>query len=289
MKSPFATIVFSLSAALVALVAMPASAQQMASCSFHDYSIPNAGFTNLNGINNKGHFVGTYSYKDQYRSFLFNGSRHDVVVANALQVEARGINNNDTIAGDYYDPKLQRQRGFLLNGRYLTTFDFPGAQATIASATNDSSVTVGEYYNGSGGHGFVRYSGKIVSLDRPGASSTWATGINNKNQISGVYQDGNGINHGFLYANGKFTNLNFPGADNTSALGISPNGTVIGNYFKNGRGHGFVYVNGQYKDATYPNGSQSTIPVGINSNSVMTGGYIDASGREHGFTANSCH
>lgn len=288
MKSPFAAIVFSLSAAL-AVISVPASAQQIAACSFHDYSIPNAGFTNLNGINNKGHFVGTYSYQGQYRSFLFNGSRHDIVIPNSLQTEARGINSNDTVAGDYYDSKLQRQRGFLVNGPYLTTFDYPGAQATMASATNDSSVTVGQYYNGTGGHGFVRYSGKIVSLDHPNASNTWATGINNNGQISGVYQDRNGINHGFLYANGKFTDVNFPGADNTSALGVGPNGAVIGNYFKAGRGHGFMYLNGVYKDATFPNGSQSTIPVGYNASSVMTGGYVDASGHEHGFTANSCH
>lgn len=265
------------------------SAQRMGACAFHDYTIPKADFTNLNGINNNGHMVGTYSYHGQYRSFLFDGSRHDIAVAGGWQTEVRGINNNDTVAGDYFDLKLQRQRGFLLHGRYLTVFDFPGAQATVASATNDSSVTVGQYYDWSGGHGFVRHGNKMVAIDHPRATNTWATGINNKQQISGVYEDGNGVNHGFLYANGKFTDLNFPGADNTSALGIGPSGAVIGNYFKGGYGHGFIYENGQYNDVSFPHGAQSTIPVGYNSKSVLTGGYIDGSGSQHGFTANGCN
>jgi probable HAF family extracellular repeat protein len=263
------------------------AAQQNAACNFQDYTIPNADFTNLAGNNDNGHFVGTYSYQGQYRTFWFNGSRHDLAVSGASETEARDINNRDTVAGDYYDPSQHRQRGFLLNGPRLTRIDYPGANSTLASALNDSSVTVGEYFTSSTFHGFVFANGKYVSFDYPGAVGTWATGINNNNQISGTYRDGSGVNHGFLYSNGKFTPIDFPGADNTSALGIAPDGTVVGNYFKGGYGYGFLYQNGVYKNASFQN-SQTTVPVGMNTNHLMTGGYVDISGRQHGFTATNC-
>jgi probable HAF family extracellular repeat protein len=276
-------------AAVFAAIPTIASAQQAASCSFHDYYIPNSDYTSLGAVNNAGHFVGSYSYNGQQRAFYFNGTRSDIAVPGGLQTELRGINNGEELAGDYYDAKLNRQRGFVYQQGQYFTFDFPWASRTIASAVNDSGAIVGEFWNASGGHGFLHYQGKMVAIDHPNALSSWATGINNSQQISGTWQDSSGVNHGFLYSNGAFTDINFPGADNTSALGISPNGTVIGNYFKNGSGRGFIYLNGIYKDASFPGGSQSTVPVGMNSNATTTGGWITSSGAQHGFTANNCH
>ncbi len=284
MKQKIATLVLT----IAAIAAIPAAAQQTSSCSFKDWTIPSAGFTDLASINNQGHFVGTYEFKGQYRSFIYNGARHDIAVSNAFQTEVRGINNNDVVAGDFYDSILHRQRGFLMHGSSVIKFDYPGASATIASAINDSSVSVGEYFDGTGYHGFVRYNGRFVSLDHPNAAGTWATGINNTGQISGTYQDSNGANHGFVYNNGRFTEIKFPGADSTSALGIGPDGTVIGNYFKGGYGHGFLYENGVYKNASM-GGSQSTIPVGYNSKKTVSGAYVDAAGHSRGFIAINCH
>jgi hypothetical protein len=69
----------------------------------------------------------------------------------------------------------------------FSSFDFPGAIDTQATAITPSGNIVGRYTSSDGKqHGFLLASGKFRSIDFPGATATDVTWINPRGQIVGA-------------------------------------------------------------------------------------------------------
>ncbi len=115
----------------------------------------------------------------------------------------------------------------------------PGSISTSATSINDSGQVAGEYFDGSGAHGFVYSNGTFTTLDVPGSISTWANSINNNGQVTGFWV-AESRTHGFVYSNGTFTTLDVSGSISTSATSINDSGQVAGRYFDGSGGHGFI-------------------------------------------------
>jgi len=64
------------------------------------------------------------------------------------------INGRGQIVGNFVDSG-GGLHGFLYENGSYTTIDVPGADATDVESINDRGDIAGEYFNGSGGHGFV--------------------------------------------------------------------------------------------------------------------------------------
>lgn len=120
---------------------------------------PGATATVLQGINNAGAMVGTYSTgpgtyscnplcETHYpfsSSFLeINGVFTAINFPGAVETQASGINSSGEIVGLYTDA-AGNAHGFIDNGGVFTGFDFPGAAETIPVGINDSGEIVGYY------------------------------------------------------------------------------------------------------------------------------------------------
>jgi hypothetical protein len=163
---------------------------------FKTFDVPNAGYTDVLGINNLGVTVGQY-----------------------------GVNT----APDTWD-----WHGFIAWGGHLTTVDVPGALGTGIEAINDLGTAVGWWWGSDGSvHGFIRsWSGAITTIDGPNAYVTQAFGINDLGVVVGFYQgfvNGEwGAAHGFQYQHGKLSTLDVPGWDDTIVQGINNLGAITG-------------------------------------------------------------
>jgi hypothetical protein len=166
----------------------------------------------------------------------------------------------------------------------VTSFDFPGASNTQATAITPSGDIVGRYIGADGvQHGFLLSSGKFHSITFPGATFTDVNWINPRGQIVGDYIGGTANEHGFLLANGKFTTLDYPNAQFTNALGIGASGEIVGVFGdSSGTLHGFLWKAGAFTvlDVT---GATGTIPAMISAGRVV-GGYLNSIGL-HGFSS----
>lgn len=157
--------------------------------------------TQLNGINNYGTIVGSYS------AFV------------------KGTFSNS---------------GFKIKNKVYTKISYPGATRTIPLAINNQGDILG-YYNTAPtsqpdpvNHGFVLLNGFYRTLDDPrgkGELGTELEDMNSNGVIVGDYLTKNSTgatSHGFIYKNGSFKNVDYPGARNTSVGGINDHGLIVG-------------------------------------------------------------
>ena len=198
---------------------------------------------------------------------------------------ALGMNNAGQIAGAYSTSTtannpfliLHPGHGYLRElGGGFTTFDFPGANDTLAWAINAAGQIVGNYFDDPFGgiHGFLRDpAGTFTSIDVPGAHLTAPTGINDSGQIVGDYSSDEGI-HGFLRdPSGSFTTIDFPGAVLTQIKGINNAGQIVGHYVSSAYFHGFLRdPGGSFTTFDFP-GAATTGVGGINDLGQIVGTY----------------
>jgi hypothetical protein len=235
---------------VVAFAVLALATGAAAETSFTTLDVPGApvGFTEADGINDRGDVVGTY--------------RSGTALTDPLH-------------------------GFLLHDGSYTTIDVPGAHGvTFALGINAQGDVVGGFLEGAGTHGFVLRQGGYTALDAPGARGfTSAAGINAQGDIVGRYQDApGGALHGFLLRAGSFTTLDFPGAPATNAFGIDDAGDVVGSYVDTaGVEHGFLLRSGSYSRLDAPKALSRTVATGINANGDISGYYLDRTGALHGF------
>jgi len=247
-------------------------------------------------INERGDVVGEYiDSSGVTRAFVrfSDGSFSDPIVDPNDTVgftEGRGINNAQTLAGDYAisDGTLH---SFFLSGGTFTEYDVPGTVQTNLLSINDAgSFTGGFDPDGSGiFQAFVGVGGSITSWSIAGALSTFAYEINNSNELTvGYYIDSSGSLHGYFRdANGA---LHFPvdpsGSTATVLFGLNDKNWVIGRYAdSSGVTHGLFFIPpNQFSTFDYP-GATFTSLNGINDKGVICGRYVDASGVAHGFLA----
>ena len=169
----------------------------------------------------------------------------------------------------------------------FTSIEYPGATMTHAYGINDAGDIVGEYYDPSGPHGFLRSGGKFTAINYPEARSTTAWGINSRGDISGLYNDGT-KNHGFLLSGGVFTQVDCPGDGVTVLRGINSAGDIAGAFTPTGKPvQAVVWSRGACTLSEYrPEVSRGTATAffAINDAGVAAGRWGTNGGSSHGLT-----
>jgi hypothetical protein len=194
----------------------------------------------------------------------------------------------------------------------ITTFDVPGAAATLPIYINPGGVITGEFVDNTSFafHGFLRsHDGGITTFDAPGAGTVFPEGtmgnsINPGGAITGSFVDVNGVYHGFLRTRqGTITEFDVLGAGTGSGQGTA---THVGNSINAARSiagtytdsdnvfHGFLRTpdgatttfDAPGASATGPGQEHGTVvsgATGINQVGEITGWYFDANGAYHPF------
>jgi probable HAF family extracellular repeat protein len=181
------------------------------------------GAQSADGINNLNHFVGWYTdmftsghpVRGLYatggpNSNLNNGGEIALNVPAATATFAHGINNQDTVIGNFLDSNGISHEFTYLNGTYLH-WEAPGIDVspsfssapiapTFGEDINDLNQSVGYYLpdNLNARGYFLDPGATFANIDFPGAKQTFAYGLNNAGQIVGDYIDSSGNTHGFL-------------------------------------------------------------------------------------------
>jgi probable HAF family extracellular repeat protein len=224
-----------------------------------------------------------------------------------------GINNHGQITGTYIDTDavpgpgpgpdgtFDTGHGFVQDRLgHTTSFDVPGARITLPNGINDHGQIAGAYVDADGAasvHGFIRdRRGTITTFEVPFGRLHNVSDINHRGQIVGYYDEsdlaGGG---GFLRdRDGTMTTITYPGAAYTLVHGLNDRGQLVGAYLEPGAApnpdgtiragtvHGFVWERGRFTSFDVP-GSIYTQAFGINNRGQISGGYRDASGRQHAF------
>jgi len=258
------------------------------SYNFITIDYPGAAYSVVLGSNGKTD-VGVFQFdpsdpvNPDLRPLVHTANKYSTFfVPGATQVVLSDINNLGTMIGVYLDAS-NHLSGFTYAAGVVTPFHISGTQGNQIRGINDAGDIVGEYYDGSGQHGFVDIGGVITTIDYPGGINTSFMDINNLGQAVGIYLDSGYYPHGFIWSDGVFTPLDYPGSLGTELRGINDAGKIVGNTFDATTSHGFVYQNNfSLIDLA---GAKFTIPNHINEKNNVTGFYVDALNEYHGFNA----
>lgn len=192
----------------------------------------------------------------------------------------------------------------------IVTMTTPGTDATYVLDVNDSGKWTGYTvtanpnspvgYTTRGVTGNADGSG-IAAFDRAGYYSVGMSGINANGDTSGISIDANFAGGGVTRtASGTFTDVNPFGTGITSvyseALDLNSQGTVVGFYDETqptldelntgSISHGFLLKDGAYAKIDHP-GGHGTQLYSVNDSGLVTGRYLDANEKSHGFLYHS--
>jgi hypothetical protein len=163
--------------------------------------------------------------------------------------------DGSVIVGDYAD-SAGVLHGFLLRGGTYTTYDVPGAMATIVTFDTDGEFG-GDYEAASGAMlGFYVINGGLHSVSAPAEQGAQEPGVSLSNVDSGGTVFGYAFSanlpaYGFAYANGLYTTFRDPNQAGTSPeagtyiTNANSNGVVVGEYsYTNGTATQYPYTEG---------------------------------------------
>ena len=304
-----------LGAALSAALVLPLTQSAQAQYSFTNFDglvQTTAGAmvasTTINGISNSGSVVGS-TIDNNFAITNFSGVPTAFTTLNIpTSAVPNGINTSQQVVG------MNGASAFVLNSinPSNTALPLPPVNSTTTSEAafgiNDNGIIVGQYTDSATGTtpGFIDINGAFTSL-RPTAASILvvnAQGINNAGLVVGFYSQADGIQHGFLYDSPTkaYTLLADPSTPQmangnlalTQFLGINQSGLAVGYYQTKDTGSqfGFLY-NTQTQQYTYLddpeaapiNGTQITQITGLTNAGEIAGFYVNAAGKQQGFTA----
>ncbi len=247
------------------------------------------------GINQNGDIAGDFvDSSGVTRGFIRfrNGSFSGPLVEpndTANFTRGLGINDAQTVTGDFFNTADNVFHGFFLIGGVFTQFDFGAGLSTNVTGLNDAGDFVGIFGSiTQANQAFVSIGGTSTVISVPGAVTSEADGINRFDRVVGV-SSSDAVNfHGFLReANGVIlTPFDFPGAASTLFRGINDRSLVVGRYI-NGDGsvHGFLLkLPNNFVSFDFP-GAVETSLNGINNSGFISGRYTDSAGIRHGFVA----
>ena len=259
------------------------------------FDYPGAGnSTTAFDINERSDIVGNYvDANNVRRGFVrhLNGNVMTIVAPGDTGnfTRASGVNNNQTIVGDFFNVADNAFHGYILQNGVFTRYDFGGPFSTAIYKINDAGNFVGAF--GSvvqPNRGFVNIGGTAATINIPGAFDSYAYDITNANRVVGSYRDGSLTDHGFIRsAGGTLTNpVDFPGSSSTILYGINNRGWIVGSYTDaQGRAHGLFRKNANtIVSFDFPNAVGTSLN-GTNDFGFIVGRYTDASGIRHGFAA----
>lgn len=245
--------------------------------------------------------------------FLLQGGRFTplATVPGAGSQFHYAITNRADIAGSYVDADAELGpdglyppeaiHGFVRDRRgHVTTFDVPGGTNAVPQGINDRGQVSGIYLDG---HlvqtGFVRdRTGNVTTIDLS-PIGTKVRDINDRGQVVGIYGEPADNEFGYVVRSfrrdrdGEVTTVDIPGAGETSPYAVDDRGRIVGSYTDAGvttstgsypPGTLHAYVQDQHGVTTLDvPGSIATVALDINARGQVVGGYIDATGRQHGF------
>lgn len=146
-------------------------------------------------------------------------------------LELNATNDLGHYAGSIYDPDGVNEVAFTLIDGVLTTYDFPGAEATSFFALSNTGIAVGGYHD----FDHVRIYGSLIledgelrSYDFPGADWTAIYGVSESGLLIGEVSDSDadGYSRGFV----GDELFDVPGAIITHADDMNAAGIVVGSY-----------------------------------------------------------
>jgi hypothetical protein len=215
-----------------------------------------------------------------------------VPVPGGTNTFAIGINDNDTIVGNYYTGGIEHAFFGTLDGQY-TTFDY-GATFTDARAINNSNYIIGNADDqGAVDIAFERKpdgSFKTITINGQAFLYNVAQGINAKGVFVGSGYDQNSQWHSYYGKNGAYTSeLTIPQTSHADPKGINDLNAVVGFYADaGGLIHSFLLQNGVSSVVDYPNASATgTFLASINDKGMAAGSWMDTKYRQHAFLFNS--
>ncbi len=260
---------------------------------------PAAGTTIVFGLNNPGAVVGIYNQANTFvqTGFLRDGSGNfsDIAPNGATLTEANSINDAGTIAGSWVDSaKPAHTHGFVrsASGVY-TTFDVTGASSLTVAGINNSGVVAGTYFDTAlHSHGYSRSAaGTITTFDAPSPNvDLQVFGIDDSGNITGWA--GNGLAtgtvfHGFVRQSATITLFDAdPTRVQTFPQSINASGTIVGwDSISQNNANGFVRNGAGTITALEVAGASNTQPNSVNSLGTISGVWLDAGYKRHGFIA----
>jgi hypothetical protein len=163
---------------------------------------PGAGATMLFAATSGGVLAGTYYNGDRSHGFVkHNSSYVRVDYPNARSTSIRAMNDKNIIVGTY-ENSYGLNRGFVIRDGKSKSLRVPGSDETSALGVSPAGTVVGNYFDASGGHGFIYRSGTYKTIDYPGrAMSTVPFSMDKNGTIVGSYVDATGAQHGFIAKN----------------------------------------------------------------------------------------
>ncbi len=192
------------------------------------------------------------------------------------------------VGGAYPEP----EQSFIYEGGAYTFFSRPGWTNTEARAINNAGLVVGWSYETdpattpfSASSGFLYDSAAHAFVDIPVAGSTFviAQGINTASQVVGSALLSTG-EWGFLRQPDGTLSFFRVGGASTRARGINDTGLITGFVTQVDGNHAFVGDSLGYQLLDVP-GAADTFGEAINNAGQVSGVWMDAMGRSHGFIA----
>ena len=191
---------------------------------------PNALYTALTSINDRGEIAGFYrdaGTKNLVGFTYRNGKFFDLKAQIPQLVSLTGINNNGRVGGvqaSYKSP-------FWAKGKQIDLLTTPtgvyGPQGLVPWVFINNQ---GDLAGSSSGTGFFLKSGAVSQIAVPGTQSTVVEDLNNRGQLALMGILPNGIRQSYLYGKGQFTPLNVTDAAESMALAVNDLGVVVGAY-----------------------------------------------------------
>lgn len=272
--------------------------------SYAPINVPGAVATEARGINNNGEIVGFYkttSCQDTPAEFpivptcavkgfkYVNGSYIKLMVPNSTSTAILGVNDLGDLVG-FYKKSDGSSHGFIwFHTNVVKTIDRPNqANSTVPFGINKAGTVVGS----SGSGGWVWVNGTFSTFNptpnpNAGACCWAATGIANSGVVVGYIFNADFFNA--WYKAGTDEDF-FTHNGDTIATGVNSNNDMVGPgwFVKNIEANEGTGDSNEktpsFVTVKFPN-SNSTLPLGLNNLRGVVGGYIDSSGKEHGFLA----
>jgi probable HAF family extracellular repeat protein len=208
-----------------------------------------------------------------------------IVIQNARQVLANGINDLGQIVGRFEDAD-RLTHGFLLNGSSLTLIDFGEALDTAAIGINNLGQIVGNYVDKKEKlHGFLYENDEFTPINFQNADETAALGINDSGDIIGYYIINGGPFQAYIRKNGVYETFNIPNSSYIEPSDINNFGHIVGERGIGATSVAFLRLKGDIFSDLSISCTTTTLSsaAGINDFGHIVGVYRDRIGVSHGF------
>lgn len=238
-----------------------------------------AAMGSANGINSKGHVVGSFQTVDGERGFLWkNGTLWELAAAVTTDSSTRwswatDINRNDVIVG-VSSFSATSQRAVMWIDGVLYDLGTLGGESSAANAINDKSQIVGWSQTSDGYvHATMWWGNQIYDLSALDPNSSWAQDINSSGQVVGYSVGSDGV-QAFVWDNFVMHNLGKLGYGEAVGWVINDRGQLV----INGDNLPFLWDNGVPTTLPVPEGITAAQPWGINGKAQIVGRLYTSAG-----------